>query len=122
MAGNSYELTGRVKAIFDQQTFASGFTKRDFVVTTEDDYPQDVKFECIKDRISLVDDLQEGDRVNVHFNIRGNEYNDRYFVNLQGWRIQKLDAQAESAESAPPEQEVDLAEVDDEVIDESTPF
>jgi hypothetical protein len=96
----------------EQQTFASGFTKREFVLTTEEDYPQDVKIECIKDRCSLLDDLSEGDRINVNFNIRGNEYNGRYFVNLQAWRIQKQDSAAAAPTGAPSDagaSDVDLS-------------
>ena len=85
----SYELEGTVKVILEAQTFASGFTKRDFVVTTKEDrYPQDIKFECVKDRIAMLDSINEGDDVTVSFDLRGNEHNDRYYVNLQAWRIQ----------------------------------
>ena len=84
---NSYELEGNIKVIMDTQTFDSGFSKREFVVTTEEDYPQDVKFEVIKDNVGLLDDYAEGQSVKVNFNLKGNEYNDRYFVNLQAWKI-----------------------------------
>ena len=70
----SYELTGTVKVIFDEQTFASGFNKREFVVTTEaDKFPQDVKFECLKEKVELVDKLNKGDKVKVAFDINGRE-------------------------------------------------
>ncbi len=83
------ELAGKVKLLFDTQEFASGFKKREFVVTTQEQYPQDVKFEAIKERIDMIDQLKVGDEVTVHFNIRGNEYQGKYFVNLQAWRIEK---------------------------------
>ena len=51
----AYELTGTVKGVMDEVTFDSGFTKREFVVTTADErYPQDLKFECVKDRCALL--------------------------------------------------------------------
>lgn len=100
MAGPTYELNGQIKLISDQQTFPSGFTKREFVVTTDEDYPQDVKLECIKDRCSLLDGITVGDKVSVNFNIRGNEYNDRYYVNLQAWRLNKQDADAAPSQGA----------------------
>ena len=43
-------MKGKIKKIFDQQDFPSGFYKRDFVITTEDQYPQDVKFTATKGR------------------------------------------------------------------------
>jgi len=45
--------------------------------------------ECIKDKTSLLDGLNEGDEVDVSFNVRGNEYNGKYYVNLQAWKLQK---------------------------------
>ncbi len=91
-----YELEGSVKLVYDQQTFPSGFTKREFVVTTDDKYPQDVKFECVKERTELLDGVSAGDRVKVTFDIRGNEFKDRYYVNLSAWRLEKV------GEGAPP--------------------
>lgn len=84
----SYEATGTVKVIMDLQTFDSGFTKREFVVTTQEQYPQDLKFELVKDRTNLIDSFKPGDKVKVSFNLRGNEYNGRYFVNLGAWKIE----------------------------------
>ncbi len=36
--------------------------------------------------------MNTGDEVQVTFNIRGNEYNGRYFNNLQAWKLQKIDS------------------------------
>jgi len=85
------ELTGKIKLINDTQTFDSGFTKREFVVTTHEQYPQDIKFECVKDRTALLDNFGIGDGVSVQFNIRGNEYQEKYYVNLQAWKIDKAE-------------------------------
>ncbi len=85
----NYELTGNVKLIQDAQTFGSGFTKREMVVTVPDGkYPQDINLEFVQDKVSLLDTLQVGQEVTVTFDIRGREYNGRYFNNLQGWKIQ----------------------------------
>ena len=84
------ELEGKITKIFDTMTFDSGFQKREFVVTTlEDQYPQQIKFEFIKDRCSTLDGYAVDDLVKVQFNIKGREYNGNYFVNLQAWRMEK---------------------------------
>jgi hypothetical protein len=93
----SYEATGTIKVVMDTQTFDSGFSKREFVVTTKEQYPQDLKFELVKDKISLIEKYKTGDDVKVSFNLRGNEYNGRYFVNLGAWKID-----ANTAVTAPP--------------------
>lgn len=87
---NQYQIKGRVKVIQETQTFASGFQKREFVVTDLDDkYPQDIKLEIYKDKVSDLDGLKIGDEITVHFNIRGNEQDGRYYVNLNAWRIEQ---------------------------------
>jgi hypothetical protein len=84
----SYEIKGTLLEIYPEQQFASGFSKREFVVTTRDKYPQPIKLEFTKERCGQLDDFRPGDPVMVSFNLRGNEYNNRYFVNLQAWKIE----------------------------------
>lgn len=97
-----YELEGTIKVIFESQTFDSGFIKRDFVITTDDRFPQDIKMECIKEKVELLDSFAEGDRVKASFNLRGNEYRDRYYVNLQAWKLEKQGV-GKSPDDAPGE-------------------
>lgn len=86
----SYELEGTLKIIEEIQTFASGFSKREFVVEVEDGrFPQFIKFECLKEKANQLDDLQIGDPVRVSFDIRGNEYKGKYYVNLTAWKIER---------------------------------
>jgi len=84
----SYEVSGKLKVKMEEQAFSSGFTKREFVLTTEEQYPQDIKFELIKDKTSAIDKFKENDTIKVSFNLRGNEYNGKYYVNLQAWRVE----------------------------------
>lgn len=97
----TYQLTGKIKLIQDEQTFASGFTKREMVVTVDDGrYPQDINLEFVKDKINLINDLQPGQEVTVSFDIRGREHNGRYYNNLQGWKVEPADADAPGAPPA----------------------
>jgi len=93
------KLKGSIKIINDTQQVTDSFKKRDFVITTEGDYPQDVKFEATQDRVSILDGLSIGDTVDVSFNIRGNEYKEKYYVNLQAWKLDTVDVGNEQASS-----------------------
>lgn len=96
-----YEAAGKLKWIGETQSFSSGFTKREFVVTTAaDKYPQDLKFEVVKDKCPLLDPLEIGQDVQVSFDIRGNEYNGKYYVNLACWKIQAGGASEGESQSA----------------------
>jgi len=84
----AYELTGKIKLIQEAKTFDSGFTKREMVVVVEDGkYPQEINIEFVQDKVALLDTLHPGQEITVTFDIRGREYNGRYFNNLQGWKI-----------------------------------
>ncbi|MDC1448096.1 DUF3127 domain-containing protein [bacterium] len=86
---NSFELIGTLKVLEEPQTFASGFTKREFVIEVPDgNYPQMVKFEAVRDKIDQLNNYSIGDELKVTFDIRGNEYKGRYYVNLNAWKIQ----------------------------------
>jgi single-strand DNA-binding protein len=98
-----YDATGKLKVIFDTQTFPSGFTKREFVLTIGDEnYPQDVKFELIKDKCTWLDNFQQDQEVTVSFDIRGNEYKDKYYVNLNCWKIVGAGQGAAPSQAAAP--------------------
>ncbi len=104
-----YEMTGTVKLVKETQTFNSGFTKREFVLTVEDDrYPQEIALACIKDGCARLDEVKAGERLRVLFNIRGREYQGRHFVNLEAVKLERLDASAADAVDAPDADEPPL--------------
>ena len=109
------KINGKLKQLMDLQSWDSGFSKREFVITTTEQYPQDVKLECIKDKTAMLDSLAVGDDVDVSFNIRGNEYNGRYFVNLQAWRIEKGAAAIAPTPEAPDTALEPMAEGEDDL-------
>ena len=100
------KLKGTIKVIGEKQTFDSGFQKVEFVITTEDQYPQDVKFEIVQDKC---DDFLKynkvGKKVEVSFNVRGNEYKEKYYVSLQAWKVFGASETATTTESAPAQDE-----------------
>ena len=49
------EVQGKIKLIGDTKTFGSnGFRKRELVVTTEEQYPQDLMIEFVQDKTDLL--------------------------------------------------------------------
>ena len=84
----AFELKGKIKVLFEQQDFPSGFYKRDFVITTNEQYPQDIKLSALKERVEQLNGMSEGDNVLVKFDLRGREYNGNYYVDLNAWRIE----------------------------------
>lgn len=86
----SYKFEGEIKLINKTQTWDSGFKKREIIVTSNDMFPQDIKFEFIKDDVEMLDDFKKGQKVVIDFNLRGNEYQGKYYTNLNATGISKL--------------------------------
>ncbi len=85
-----YKAEGKVVKIFDAEQKSASFQAREFVIEVADgQYPQMVKFQLVQDKCALVDDYSEGDNIEVEFDLRGREWNGKYFTNLQAWRINR---------------------------------
>jgi len=85
------ELTGKVHVIgTTQEVGSNGFTKRLIVIETQEQYPQKLPIDFVQDKTNLLDKFQEGQEVKISINLRGNEHNGKYYVNLQGWRIENV--------------------------------
>jgi len=95
----SFEVLGKLHKKFDTESKTDTFQAREFVIEVEGNYPQLIKFQLVQDRCSLIDDYEEGDMMNVHFDLRGREWNGKYFTNLNAWRVEKPSTSAPAAET-----------------------
>lgn len=90
------EIQGRIKTIFATEIVGeNGFQKRDLVITTDGQYPQDIIIQFAQGNCALLDTLQVGQRVNVHFNLQGREWTNpqgevKYFNTVLGWKIELI--------------------------------
>ncbi len=91
----SLSITGSILEISEVQQIKESFKKREFVVEYADNpsYPEFIKFELIQDKCALLDAFKQGDKVSVHFNLKGRKWTDRegkvvYFNSLQAWRVE----------------------------------
>jgi len=87
-----------------KKVFDSGYQILEFVIETEDKYPQKVKMQVTKDRVALMEEIPIGTNMVFSFNIRGREWvNDkketRYFVSLDVWRTEILEVDLEPSET-----------------------
>ena len=101
------EVLGKVKVINPEQQVSASFKKRELVVTTEEQYPQHIMIEFTQDKTDLLNQYNVGEQVKVSINIRGREWvspqgETKYFNSIQGWRIEKMQAEAPSAAQMPP--------------------
>lgn len=99
----AYEMIGKLHKKFDTESKTSSFQAREFVLESLDgSYTQYIKFQLTQDRCSIIDPYNEGDQLKVHFDLRGREWNEKYFTNLNAWKVE-----AESNSSAPVAEQMD---------------
>lgn len=90
------ELSGKLIVKGETQTFGSnGFQKREFVIETEGEYPQQIQLELIKDKCALLDAFQIGQNIKASINITGRSWTNqqgetKYFNSIQSWKIESL--------------------------------
>jgi len=102
----SFEVDGKLYRKFDTEQKTDSFRAREFVLEIEGQYPQLIKFQLTQDRCDLIDAYDEGNQLKVHFDLRGREWNDKYFTNLNAWRVE---AASEDASAPAPAQKTRAA-------------
>lgn len=101
------EVTGKIRVVNPEQQVSASFKKRELVVTTDEQYPQHIMIEFTQDKCDLLNNYAIGEPVKVSINLRGREWvnpqgETRFFNSIQGWRIEKLVADAPTAAAPMP--------------------
>jgi len=87
------EVKGKVKLVGPEQQVSPSFTKRELVVTTDEQYPQHILINFTQGKCNnVLDHLVINTDVSVSINLRGREWINpegqaRYFNDIQGWNI-----------------------------------
>ncbi len=85
----SFQISGKLVKKYDAENKSGKFMTREFVIVTEEQYPQYIKFQLVQDRCGAIDAYAEQEKMTVHFDLRGREWQDKYFTNLQAWKVEK---------------------------------
>jgi len=99
----AFEIIGKVHKVYETETKGTnGFQAREFVIeVTSGMYPQFIKFQLTQDRCALIDNYPVDNNIKVYFDLRGREWNEKFFTNLNAWKIENADA-AQPAATPPP--------------------
>lgn len=92
-------INGKIVKILDpiNGTSKAGkeWNKQEFVIETTDQYPKSVCFTLFGDKVELIQGLNIGDEVNVSFNIESREFNERWFHNINAWKVAPFEKSSE---------------------------
>jgi len=95
----SYEIIGKLVAVFDIVQRTETFKTREFVIEKSEDIggrviTNYVKFQCVQDKTAMPDRFTMGDEVKVQFNIKGTKWvkdgRENYITNLDAWRMETV--------------------------------
>jgi hypothetical protein len=103
---NSFEVQGKLHKVFPSENKSGNFQAREFVIEVESgQYSQLLKFQLTQDRCDLIDSYTEGEEIQVHFDLRGREWDGKYFTNLNAWRLNRPSATEKTDSPKPAVQE-----------------
>ena len=97
------EITGKLIEKYETQTVSERFKKREFVLELVEEvngspYTNYAKMQLVQNKCDILDRFNVGETLRVNFNIKGNRYEKEgktsYFSNLDAWRLEKADANA----------------------------
>lgn len=100
----SFDVVGKLYKTFPTEQKTGSFQAREFVIEIIDgNYNQFIKFQLTQDRCSLIDSFEVGDDVKVYFDLRGREWQDKFFTNLNAWKVESVVQQArQDSDQLPP--------------------
>lgn len=123
------EIIGKIKWIDEIKEYGSnGFRKREVVITTEEQYPQNILVEFVQDKCELLNAFQIGNDVKIGINIRGREWTNpegevKYFNSIQGWRIDEISSEInQEVPPMPPPTPFESADESDSEVEDDLPF
>ena len=80
-AKGTIHLIGEARQVSDKMNL------REFVLSIGDKYPQLVQFQAVNERVKFLDGAAPGQECEVKFDLRGREYNGKFYVSLNAWDI-----------------------------------
>ena len=118
-------IKGRVSQILKPEGGVSKggreWSKREFVIDTEEQFSRKVCFTLFGDKTSLIDTIAVGEMVDVSFNLESREFNGKWYHNINAWKIDKPETALASG-SAVPEYSMDEIPPETEDVSDDLPF
>jgi hypothetical protein len=87
------QLNGIIKVIKPIQQISATFSKREFVIETQEQYPQTIQLELHGDRVDIIESFTERQEAECHINLRGRSWTnpqgeEKFFNTIVCWKIQ----------------------------------
>lgn len=102
----SLSVKGKVVKILTVESGISrtgnAWKKQEFVVETQEQFPRKICFSLFNDKVSLLNGLTSGDDVEVSFDVESREFNNKWYHNINAWKIERVGQMPVVSETPPP--------------------
>ena len=88
------KIIGSIHHIGTTQRVSDKFQKREFVIKTDDKFPQLIMMQLTQDKCDVIDNLKHGDFIECYYNLRGREWMSpqtgeiKWFNTIECWSVQ----------------------------------
>jgi len=111
------KITGFVDVLLPEESGTSSHSnwrKREFILTTEGNYPKQICMVQWGDSIDKVE-IGVGEKITASIDIASREYNGRWYTDIKAWKIEQEAAApiAKERKLPAPLETAELAEIDD---------
>ncbi|MBO4770967.1 MAG: DUF3127 domain-containing protein [Bacteroidales bacterium] len=100
------EVEGKLVQLLEKRSGVSAngtnWTSQDFVIEIPGQYVSNAVFNVYGDRVQL-DQFQIGEYIKVSFDIRGREYQGKWYNTLNAWKVERPNAAAPQQQAAAPQ-------------------
>ncbi len=107
MANESYTVTGKLYKKNPIEVKSEKFSKIDFIILTDSEYPQYLQIQAGNDKTKLLDNVNGGDTVTAKVNVKGRLWispqgEEKCFNTLELWTIEKVGQMAQPQQTTTP--------------------
>ena len=99
------DITGKIIQIMPATNGVSKagkeWTKQEFVIETQEQYPRKVMMSVMGDKVSELKRYAVGNEIKASLNIESREYNGRWYTDIRAWKLEGGSAAAGGAEADP---------------------
>lgn len=83
------EITGKITKITEEMKVGKNQTDKQTVIVEELEgkYPNSIAIDFMGDKVMMSRNLHVGDEVNIKYNAKANEYNDKVYNNIRAWSL-----------------------------------
>jgi single-strand DNA-binding protein len=94
------KIIGTIHHIGSTQRISDKFQKREFVIQTDEKFPQKIMMQLTNDKCDVIENLQFGELIECCYNLRGREWISpttgeiKWFNTIECWSVQFANATA----------------------------